>query len=170
MAEIIATEADGTRPADIDMGKMQAYYETTFGMDRAESKAHAMRELEGNRYKVNEFPGFFLVLDGMTRHIEDPEVYRAMFGEDTGQGVQEISLDDFFTMPRGPAITANPPLISPPEDGPVWLIDEGRKRWVLDPGTMMFYGFKFEGVVRNNGKGYPEGEPVRRDYGKTWED
>lgn len=121
--------------------------------------AETMRALEGKRIKCDADGAIYLILDGKARHIANGDVYRGMYGENWGN-IQMCNQDFALQLPKGPSITANPPLISPSSGG-VYLIDDGKKRHVANPDTMSKYSFDWGRIVNNHDNAYPDGEQIR---------
>lgn len=116
-----------------------------------------MRELEGKRVK-NPQGDIYLVLDQKARHVANGDVYNGLFANwnDIAQGSKE----EIDMLPKGPSLTAVPPLISPSSGG-VYLIDDGKRRHVANPDTMAKYGFDWGKIVNNHNNSYPEGSQIQ---------
>jgi hypothetical protein len=100
---------------------------------------------EGKRIKGDKDAAVYLVMDNKLRHIINVEIYEALFGTNT------ITFDtvpqpmvDAFT--KGHAMDQRTPLVKG-FGAPVYLIDEGEKRWIKSADAFNRYGFSWDKIT-----------------------
>ena len=100
---------------------------------------------EGKRIKGDKDDSVYLVLDGKLRHIADPTVYEALFGNQdiTFETVPQPMVDSFT---KGSALDQRTPLVKGFDD-PVYLIDEKKKRWIKSPEAFNRYTFSSDEIT-----------------------
>ncbi|KAL1593672.1 hypothetical protein SLS59_009186 [Nothophoma quercina] len=89
---------------------------------------------EGKRIKGDKDDSVYLVLDGKLRHIADPTVYEALFGNKdiTFETVPQPMVDSFT---KGSALDQ------------LYLIDEKKKRWIKSPEAFNRYAFSWDKIT-----------------------
>jgi len=102
-------------------------------------------KFEGQRIKGDEQDPIYLVLDGKLRHIGNPDVYKALFGDGEWKftTVPQALVDNY---PKGPELNFLTPLAKGFDD-PVYLIDQGKKRWITSPDVFNRYGFAWNKIT-----------------------
>lgn len=101
--------------------------------------------VEGKRIKGDKEDAIYLVLGLKLRHIANPTVYEALFG--SGKWNFETIPQAFVDVyPKGSALDQRTPLVKGFDD-PVYLIDEGKKRWITSPDVFNRYGFSWDKIT-----------------------
>ncbi|EUC33382.1 hypothetical protein COCVIDRAFT_26679 [Bipolaris victoriae FI3] len=103
------------------------------------------KKFEGQRIKGDEQDPVYLVLNGKLRHIATPDIYKALFGDGEWKfsTVQQALVDNF---PKGPVLDFPTPLAKGFDD-PVYLIDQGKKRWIKSEDAFNRYGFAWNKIT-----------------------
>lgn len=87
----------------------------------------------------------YLVLDNTLRHILDVTVYEGLFGSrDVTFDLIPQPLIDAYA--KGPVLDAHTPLVKG-FDSAVYLIDQGKKRWITSGDVFERYGFNWRRIV-----------------------
>lgn len=121
--------------------------------------ASKMGTFEGRR--VRDANGcIYLVLGKVARPIANMSIYEGLFGPEL-KWWSFWDQDQVNGMPKGPAITANPPLVKPPGGGPIYFIEDGKKRWIQDPNTFNHYKFDWGRVAEVDVGRYEDGPPIK---------
>jgi hypothetical protein len=101
-------------------------------------------KLEGKRIVGDGSPAVYLVLDKKLRHIENPQVYDNLFGNNRQlQGELQGLVDN---MPKGTPFTNSTPLVRG-VDGKIYLIDDCKKRHIRSSEVFNKFGFDWNHVV-----------------------
>ena len=104
--------------------------------------ANPRPDLNGLRIKLPNRPEIYLIDRGFRRWIPDPGTYNNLFRDWNGI-VVDIDIDD---IPLGPAITSGAVLVRAAGTAPVYLVDQGVKRWIVSPAIMDQYYFAWNRV------------------------
>jgi hypothetical protein len=101
-------------------------------------------KFEGKHIKGDQSDPIYLVLDQKLRHVANPTVWEALFGKGEWkfQTVPQALVDNF---PKGAALDQTTPLIKGDGD-PVYLIDDKKKRWIINPDVYNRYGFSWDTI------------------------
>jgi hypothetical protein len=94
-------------------------------------------DLNGLRLKSVNDPKVYLIDQGTKRWIPNPSTYNNLF-RDWTTIVVDIDVDEILT---GAPLTDGAFLARAGTSAPVYLIDQGTKRWILNPPTMEKYDF-----------------------------
>ncbi|ORY10934.1 hypothetical protein BCR34DRAFT_614874 [Clohesyomyces aquaticus] len=117
--------------------------------------------LEGTRIKGDQAPEIYLILERKARHIANPDVYDAMFGDPPWyyNTAAQAYVD---SLPKGRELDSTTPLVKGVGD-PVYLIDGGKKRWIVNPDVFNRYGFDWGKIVEIGKKvdEIPTGKDIR---------
>jgi len=109
-------------------------------------RAAQRSDLNGLRMQIPGNPAIFLIDQGKKRWITNEYVYTNLFRDWDGI-VQDIGL---AYIDRGPDITNNTLLVQAGGLGipgnPVWLYDQGVKRWIISPSVMDKYNFSWNTI------------------------
>ncbi len=100
-------------------------------------------DLAGRRLQGVNDPAVYLVDDnGFRRWIPNPPTYNNLFRDWNGI-VEVIDIND---IDRGPDISDGAILAKDPNLPPVYLIDNGQKRWVTSPAVMDKFYFSWQTI------------------------
>jgi hypothetical protein len=100
-------------------------------------------DLNGLRVKLPADPAVYLIDDGLKRHIPDPTTYTNLFRDWNGI-IIDININE---IPSGSDISIGAVLARGDGTAPVYLIDQGVKRWITSPAAMDKYYFSWDRVV-----------------------
>jgi hypothetical protein len=109
---------------------------TELGIELAAAPA-PRTELNGVRVKAPNNPMVYLVDQGYKRWIPNPSTYNNLF-RDWTTIVVDIDVD---AIPTGAQISDGAILARAVNTAPVYLIDQGVKRWIVSPAAMDKYDF-----------------------------
>ena len=99
-------------------------------------------ELAGMRVKgVNDPPIYLIDNDGTRRWVTDPTTFNSLFRN--WNGIEEFA--DINAIDRGPDIHGAI-LAKDPNLAPVFLIDNGHKRWITSPQVMDKFNFSWDTI------------------------
>lgn len=99
-------------------------------------------DLNGLRVKLPNRPEIYLIDRGYRRWIPNPATYNNLFRDWNGV-VVDINIDE---IPLGASITSGAILARADGFAPVYLIDQGMKRWITSPAIMDQYYFAWNRV------------------------
>jgi hypothetical protein len=105
-------------------------------------RAKPRTDLNGLRVQKPGHMECYLVDRGFRRHIQHLETYNALF-RDTQGIVFDIDIDE---IPLGPDIDGNTMLATGDGPGPVYLLEQGKKRWIASPAIMDKYYFAWDRI------------------------
>lgn len=94
-------------------------------------------DLNGVRMKSPDNPMVYMVDQGKKRWIPNPSTYNNLFRDWTSI-VVDIDVNE---VPTGPQISDGAILARAGGTAPVYLVDQGMKRWIISPATMDKYDF-----------------------------
>jgi hypothetical protein len=94
-------------------------------------------DLNGLRVKLPGRPEIYLVDQGYRRWIPNPTTFNNLFRNWNGI-VEEISIT---SIPQGQNISSGAILARAYGTAPVYLVDQGLKRWITSPAAMDRYNF-----------------------------
>ncbi|GAP94186.1 hypothetical protein [Leptolyngbya sp. NIES-2104] len=94
-------------------------------------------DLNGLRVKLPGQPEIYLIDQGYRRWIPNPTTFNNLFRNWNGI-VEEISIT---SIPRGQNISSGAILARAYGTAPVYLVDQGLKRWITSPAAMDRYNF-----------------------------
>jgi hypothetical protein len=106
---------------------------------RAEAMAVPRTDLNGLRVKLPNRPEIYLVDRGYRRWIPNPFTYNNLFRDWNGI-VVDINITDISL---GASFTSGAVLVRPDGSAPVYLVDNGVKRWITSPAAMDKYHFNW---------------------------
>jgi len=93
--------------------------------------------------RVNGAGAVYLVLDGTLRHVPNPTTLEGLFNTVGGWKITEVTGLQDLTM--GSALTDGALLVT--GSGPhIYLLNDGEKRWIVDPTTFDKFGFDWTKV------------------------
>jgi hypothetical protein len=99
-------------------------------------------DLNGLRVKFPNQPAIYLIDRGYRRWIPDPATYNNLFRDWNGI-VVDIDIDE---IPLAPQITSGAVLVRADGTAPVYLVDQGMKRWIVSPAMMDKYYFAWNRI------------------------
>ncbi len=100
-------------------------------------------DLAGKRLQGLNDPAVYLVDDnGSRRWIPNPPTYGNLFRD--WNGIEEVI--DINDIDRGPDISDGAILAKNPNLAPVYLVDNGQKRWITSPAVMDKFYFSWNTI------------------------
>ena len=97
----------------------------------------APTELWGLRVKLPNRPEIYLIDRGYRRWIPNPATYNNLFRDWNG-----VVIDiDILQIPLGPQISSGAVLAKAVGTAPIYLVDQGTKRWIVSPDVFNRYHF-----------------------------
>lgn len=99
-------------------------------------------DLNGLRVKLPGRPEIYLIDQGYRRWIPNPATFNNLFRNWNGI-VEEISIT---SIPTSQNISSGAILARAYGTAPVYLVDQGLKRWITSPAAMDRYNFSWERV------------------------
>jgi hypothetical protein len=99
-------------------------------------------DLNGLRVKLPNRPEIYLIDRGYRRWVPNPGTYNNLFRDWNGI-VVDIDIDE---IPMGPGISSGAVLVRAAGTAPVYLVDQGVKRWIVSPAMMDRYHFAWNRV------------------------
>lgn len=116
-------------------------------------------DLNGLRVRPPQGPAVFLVDRGDRRWIPNPETYNNLFRDWNGT-ITDLDADQ---IPQAAQLDDGAILIRGAGQAPVYLTDQGRKRWVTSPAAMDKYYFDWNKIVEVPPivvNSIPDGDPI----------
>ncbi|MFI5843201.1 hypothetical protein ACIA8K_26175 [Catenuloplanes sp. NPDC051500] len=113
---------------------------------RTAAKAPAQKphpEFAGRQFKSSDNPAVYVIDPaGYRRHIPDPQTWRQLFR------VQQAEVNDLIKLiPTGKPLESGSFLGKASGQDAIYLIGNGRKRWITSPAVMDKYRFDWNKVV-----------------------
>ena len=99
---------------------------------------------DGERVKGSNGAAIYLVLNGQLCWIPDPTTYNNLFSSWNGVVVSDYLVDN---IPQGQQLTSGALLVKSPSGAPVYLLTNGKKRWIPSPDVFAKFSFNSAKVV-----------------------
>jgi hypothetical protein len=116
-------------------------FETAVGF-KSDAVGAPRPDLNGYRLKAPGNPKVYLVDQGYRRWIPDPTTYNNLFRD--WNGIVQDPL--IFDVPEGLQLASGTVLARGSGTAPVYLVEPGSKRWIVDPHTMDVYYFSWDRI------------------------
>jgi hypothetical protein len=138
----MTTEMDLKHFAAVDELRIDtSAFETLVGV-KADASGAPRPDLNGYRLKGPGNPKIYLVDQGYRRWIPDPTTYNNLFRD--WNGIVEDPL--IYDVPEGLQFASGTVLARGSGTAPVYLVEPGSKRWIVDPHTMDVYYFSWDRI------------------------
>jgi hypothetical protein len=102
---------------------------------------------EGELVRVVNTSPVYLIMFGNAWFLPDVTTANNLFGPNWSNTVQEITPQQFASVPQAPPFTSGACIITPPGGGPLYVYTGGQKLYIWSPPAQTLYQFNGTPVV-----------------------